>query len=190
MRVLLAVLLLFANALPGPGQGTADSTRAPKWAARAQFAGMQGLVSTGLLWTVPDGRLQIGALYGHSPDRHSGTDFHGAILRATGAWFPVHKQQCGKWSMSPTVSLSAVMELGGISFFRLPDRYPDDYYGPQALHGLLSIGGRLGHPVRGGRLALTAEAVTLDTYLWYGIIQRQIKFKGMWSMALGVEYHF
>ncbi len=82
------------------------------------------------------------------------------------------------------------MEMGDISFFLLPSQYPDGYYGPQALHGLLSIGGRVGHPVGAGRLALTAEAVTLDTYLWYGIIQHQIKVKNMWNLALGVEYYF
>mgnify|MGYP001467590854 CR=1 FL=1 len=188
MRSLAFIFL--AAALPLFGETGPDSTLAPRWSARAQFAGMQGLVSGGLLWNIPDGRLQLGALYGSAPAGHGGKTYHAAIMRATGSWFPIHEAQVGRWSLSPIASISAVLEMSGIAFLALPPDYPKGYYAPQALHGVLSLGGRLGRVGPEGGWSVTAEAVTLDTYLWYGIIQRQVEVHQIWSLALGLEYHF
>jgi hypothetical protein len=189
MRTVLAYLLLLAT-IGGNAQTDSALIRAPKWTARAQVAGMQGLVSGGALWNVPDGRLQMGAQYGFAPAANGSKAYHGLVLRATGSWFPIHKPQFGKWNLSPIASLSAVLEVGGIAFLALPPDYPKGYYAPQAIHGLLGLGGRLGQVGQDGGWSFTAEAVALDTYLWYGIIQQQIEVRNMWNLALGAEYHF
>ncbi len=182
--------LLFALAVGATGQVVPDTMRAPRWTVRTQFAGMQGTLSTGLFRNMPEGRLHVGAQYGFAPSRNGGKAYHGAILRATGSWFPIHRPQFGKWNLSPIMSLAAAWELGGIAFLSLPKNYPDDYYAPQSLHGLLSFGGRVGRVGDDGSWSFTAEAVTMDTYLWYGLIQQQIKIHNMWNLALGLEYHF
>lgn len=173
-------------------QAGADSlhTHAPRWTVRGQFAGMQGLASLGALWNTPDGRLQLGASYGHAPGRHGDVDFHCAALRAAGSWFPMHRPQVGRWNLSPTASLTAMLEVSGITFLFLPPEYPKGYYLPQAIHGLLGLGGRLGYLGTTGQWAITAELVTMDTYLWYSIIQHEVDFHRIWNLALGVEYRF
>ena len=167
-----------------------DSLRAPLWTARAQFAGMQGTLSGGVLWNIPDGRLQAGVMYGYSSPQDGIPDFHGLAVRANGSWFPLHKATVGDWHLSPTLAITGLLELGDHSFLSLPDQYPDDYYGQQALHALFAVGGRLGRMHQGWGWAFTAETVALDTYLWYAISQRSTPFTDAWSLALGAEVYF
>lgn len=187
LPVLLSVVLMALNA---NAQDDGEIGRAPRYTIRTQFAGMQGLISGGMLWNLPDGRLRLGAMYGYDPGRYGGTDLHAAILRANGSWFPIHQTRIGKWSVSPIASLSAMLELGGITFLTLPDQYPAGFYSPQSIHGLLGLGIGAGRINSEGGWLLTAEAVSLDTYLWYGLSQRQVKFTQLWNLALGVEYYF
>jgi hypothetical protein len=120
----------------------------------------------GLLWNVPDGRLQLGALYGHAPAVNGAKPFHVAVLRVAGSWFPMQMPRTGRWTISPTASVSALFDLSGTAFYALPPEYPKGYYSPQAVHGLLAVGGRVGRIHPGGSVAFTAELVALDTYLW------------------------
>jgi len=189
MKPLLMMLLGMSSGLLA-AQSDSVHHRAPRFAARGQFAGMQGIGSGGLLWNLPDGRLQLGALYGHSPAKLGANAFHGAALRVSSAWFPVHKAVKGRWTMSPTLSITTLFELGGTAWFRLPPEFPDGYYGPNAIHALLAIGGRAGQVDKDGGWIFTMETVALDTYLWYSFIMREVPFHSAWSLALGAEYHF
>ena len=132
----------------------------------------------------------MGMLYGHAPAGDGGGAFHGLVLRVTGALFPIHKPMHGPWSVTPTASISALIDLSENTWLIPPPEFPRGYYGPTGLHGLLAIGGRLGHWQRGRAWALTVETVALDTYLWYAISRKSIPFSDAWSLALGVEHHF
>lgn len=189
MRMLLASMLLLLGGLVRAQVDTAPE-RAPRWTARGQFAGLQGAGSVGLLWNVPDGRLQLGALYGHAPAVNGAKPFHAAVLRVAGSWWPMQKPQAGRWTISPTAAVSALFDLSGTAFYALPPQYPEDYYRPQAVHGLLAFGGRVGRLHPGGSVAFTAELVALDTYLWYALSQPTIGLHEPWSLALGLEVAF
>ena len=184
VTILCTLLPVWLVALP-------DSLRAPRWSVRAQFAGMQGTLSGGVLWNTPDGRLQAGAMYGFSDARNGVPEFHGLAFRANGSWFPLHRSTMGRWHVSPTLAVTGLLELGDHAFLSLPEHYPDDYYGQHALHALVAVGGRMGRMHRSGRgWAFTVETVALDTYLWYAISQRSTPFTDAWSLALGAEVYF
>jgi hypothetical protein len=189
MRVLLTSLLVLIGTAVW-AQADAAPGRAPRWTARGQFAGLQGAGSVGLLWNVPDGRLQLGALYGHAPAVNGAKPFHAAVLRVAGSWWPMQKPQAGRWTISPTAAVSALFDLSGTAFYALPPEYPKGYYCPQAVHGLLAVGGRVGRIHPGGSVAFTAEVVALDTYLWYALSQRTVGLHEPWSLALGLELSF
>ena len=184
----LAILLAFLQ--PAWLLAQPDSLRAPRWTARTQFAGLQGTISGGVLWNIPDGRLQAGVLYGFSESRDGAPEFHGLAFRVNGSWFPLQRATLGDWHVSPTAVITGLLEVGEHAHLTLPDHYPDGYYGPHALHALFAVGGRAGRMNRGWGWAFTAETVALDTHLWYAISQRSTPFTDAWSLALGAEVYF
>lgn len=187
MRPLVLCLLL---ALPIGSVASDDTLRAPRWSARAQFAGMQGAVSMGGLWNNRDGRLQAGLLYGYAPARDGIEAFRALAFRLNGSLLPMRNGRLGKWHLSPTMALTGLLEFGTHAYLTQPDGVPDGYYGQQALHALIAFGGRGGRCNDRYGWSLTAEAVALDTYLWYSVIQRSVPFVEAWSLALGAEFHF
>jgi hypothetical protein len=189
MRLLIGIGCMLAAVLSHAQMDTTLS-RAPRWSARGQFAGLQGAGSFGLLWNAPAGRLQLGALYGHAPSSQGSQPFHVAVLRLNGSLFPVHKPQWGRWSVTPTLALSGMFDLSGTGHYALPAQYPEGYYAPSAVHALLSLGARAGRQHKGGSVAFTAELVALDTYLWYAIDHPGIGLHEAWSLALGLEVAF
>ena len=190
MKRWLLILCSASSLITAWGQPQPDSLRAARWTARTQVAGMQGLVSAGALWNPPDGRLQLGALYGFAPAANGAQAFHALVLRVTGALLPLHQPVCGRWTFSPVLSLSMLADVSGTTWLVLPEEFPDGYYGPNGLHGLLGVGGRVGRTNACNGWALTLETVALDTPLWYAISQSAAPFHEAWSLAVGFEYHF
>ncbi|MCB0794228.1 MAG: hypothetical protein KDB88_05780 [Flavobacteriales bacterium] len=187
MRVQLLLPLLLTGIL---AHAQEDTTRAPVWTLRTQFAGYQGTVGAGILWNVPDGRAQVGLLYGFSAPQYDLPAFHGLALRLTGSWFSLDRSTIGRWHLSPTMAITGLLELGDLAYLSIPKEYPDGYYPPQAFHALLSLGGRVGRIEHGKGWSFSVETVALDTYLWYAISQRETPFLDAWSLALGAEFHF
>jgi hypothetical protein len=184
----IAILLLHRTA--APAQTDSIPRHVPRWSARTQFAGQQGTGSVGLQWSSRTGRWQAAALYGYSPAQGLPRAFHAAVLRCTVQPARFDRVLHSHWSLSPILSASGLVELGGISFLALPSEYIEDYYSPQAAHALLSIGLRASHPARNGRIAFTVETVSLDTHLWYALRDSSIRFSDAWSLALGLEWYF
>ncbi len=155
---------------------------------RFQFAGLQGQFSAGALVNFKNERIQLGLMYGYRSGQLGANDYQGITLRS--AWALRDRQLSKTISFAPHFAFSASLEVGGTTFFFLPDEFPPDYYGPQSLHGIIGLGGKLKMDTGKGQLAFTAETVTLDTYLWYFIIQDEVSFPSIWSLSLGLEYRF
>lgn len=189
MRLMIGIGCMLAAVLSHAQMDTTLS-RAPRWSARGQFAGLQGAGSFGLQWNAPDGRSQVGVLYGHAPSVQDSRPFHVAVLRLNGSLFPMNRPCRGRWTLSPTLALSAMFDLSGTGHYALPPQYPEGYYAPSAVHALLAVGGRAGRLHKDGGVALTVELVALDTYLWYAIDHPGIGLYEAWSLALGVEVAF
>lgn len=102
----------------------------------------------------------------------------------------MHRPCRGRWTVSPTLAVSATFDLSATGHYALPPQYPEGYYAPSAVHALLALGGRAGRLHKGGGLALTVEMVALDTYLWYAIDHPGIGLHEAWSLALGLEVAF
>ena len=155
---------------------------------RIQFAGLQGMFSGGALMNFKNERIQLGLMYGFSPGKLGANDYQGVTIRSVWSLrdYPIND----RFAIAPHIAISVNLEVGGTTFFFLPEEFPEDYYAPQSLHGIVGIGGKLKMDTGKGQLALTLETVTLDTYLWYTIIQREIRFYEAWSLSLGLEYRF
>lgn len=144
-------------------------------------------MSCGVHHTFPKERFTLGLMYGFSPATDLARAYHGISLRSS---FSKYQLKMGDFRFRPYVLLTANLEIGGTAFLSLPDQFPDEYYAPQALHAIGGIGLRTTRKLGNGELSFTMETVTLDTYMWYTIIQKQINFHEAWSMALGLEYRF
>lgn len=182
-KALLFISLLFAGTL----LAQRDTSKVLDLSTRFQFAGLQGTFSTGVFHNFKKDHFMLGLMYGFSPSGEFSRAYHGITLRSTYAWRALEK---GTFKFEPYVQISANLEVGKTAFFSLPDNFPDDYYGPQSLHAIGGVGVKTKTRLGLGELALTLETVTLDTYLWYLIIQKQIDFEEVWSMSLGLEYRF
>ena len=93
--------------------------------------------------------------------------------------------------VSPAASLNLLVETGRHSYLSLPDRFPPGYYMAPLPRITLGLGGRLDHQITGAGpftgLAFTAEAVGLDTYLWYAVSERGFPLHAAFGLSLGLE---
>lgn len=189
-------IIFFINGSPDARASTAiDSTRLKKWFVPhyvpIQFAGNIGLISTGLGYTSDHENYQLSILYGYVPASVAQTRVH--MLTAKNM-FPLTRYALrNNQTLIPYAGLGLTLEIGGISFFKMPSHYPDSYYDfPKNLHVLAFGGVRMEHIfqddvafLRG--MELYAEAGTVDVYIWYKAISNEIKFRQIFNLAFGVN---
>lgn len=196
MSVMVRAVTLFVLLLPAIVTiAQVDSTEsAPysKWQVRAQGFGYQGLLSIGGGPVLFKGVWRPGLMYGWSPSTDWRSTVHTIILRNDIVLpFQLAKTQ---WSLAPTFSANLLFDTGGHSFLVLPDNYPDGYYRTTAVHATFGLGGRIGHATKGNEfpreVGLSMELVTLDTYAYWALTQREIPFSEAISLAFAVDVMF
>lgn len=193
MRLFILALILSAS---GNANATlSDSTRAKKWYEPhfipLQFAGNIGFLSTGVGYTSNNRNYQLALMYGYVPQSVAKSTIH-AITAKNNFPFGIYGLKNNK-TLIPYLGLGLTVEVGGNAFFRMPSHFPESYYDfPKNLHVIAYGGARLQHffdeDVRWLRgMEFFGEAGTVDVYLWYRTISRQIKFRQMFSVAIGVN---
>lgn len=169
------------------GQSDSSWVTPERVSLRGQFAGQQGMVSFGGLLNLEHDRIQFGIMYGFAPGEIETPDFHGITLRSTWALPALVISKQKNIDLSVYASVSAMLEVGGISFFTVPEGFPERYYFPQSLHGIFGGGIKLRFKGLDAPCSLSVETVSLDTHLWYLISQKQVHFLDAWSLSLGLE---
>lgn len=189
--ILIFVTFPVVTTTAGPG----DSTRIKRWYLPhylpVQFAGNIGFLSTGVGYTSNNENYQLSLLYGYAPRAMAGVEIHTIAAKNI---FPLSRHAMkNSQTLIPYVGLGLTVEIGGNSFFRQPDHYPEGYYDfPKNLHVIAYGGVKLQRLLpddfrmfRG--VEFFAEAGTVDIYLWYKAMSNQIKFHQVFSLALGVN---
>lgn len=189
--ILIFVTLPIAATTAGPG----DSTRIKRWYLPhylpVQFAGNIGFLSTGVGYTSNNENYQLSVLYGYAPRAIAGAEIHTIAAKNV---FPLsHYAMKNNQTLIPYIGLGLIAEVGGNSFFRQPDHYPEGYYDfPKNLHVIAYGGAKVQRLFRDERgifhgVEYFAEVGTVDIYLWYKAMSNQIKFHQVFSLALGVN---
>lgn len=176
--------------------GSDDSTRMRRWYlphyVPVQFAGNTGFFSTGAGFTSRHQNYHLDLLYGYVPRSVAGMSVHTVTAKN---YFPFGRFMLNRnEALIPYIGLGVSLEVSGIAFFEMPGHFPDSYYDfPKNLHALAYGGVRLQHLfddevgwLRG--MELYAEAGTVDVYIWYKTMAREIGLREIFSLALGVNF--
>lgn len=193
MRLFLLALILTTSA--NAFANLSDSTHRRRWYVPhfvpLQFAGNIGFLSTGVGYTSRNRNYQFALMYGYVPRSVARSTIH-TITAKNNFPFGIYGLKNNK-TLIPYLGLGLTVEVGGNAFFRMPSHFPESYYDfPKNLHVIAYGGARLQHlfddevtRLRG--MEFYAEAGTVDVYLWYRTISRQIKFRQILSVAIGVN---
>jgi len=190
--LLLIVLSLFTNAF------AQDSNLIKKKAwyipdySKVQFAGNIGYVSVGLGYQFFNNHLCTELLYGYVPVSISEADeIHIITIKNT---FPIFTKKVSNFTLSPITGFTASFETGNNSFLKLPDKYPDGYYGTNAFHFTLFIGASVHKNFINSKIIngvdLYFELGTVESYLWYAITSKEVSINEIFSSAIGINLFF
>jgi hypothetical protein len=158
-----------------------------------QYAGNIGMVSAGVGYNVAGDKVHITLMDGFTPASVAGSNINVVALK--GSYDIILIPLLRTKELIPYAGLAATFETSGNGVYKkLPDRYSDrKYYKMSAFHANVFAGAKLRMPVgtrQRQRLELYAETGTVDSYLYYYLKNSSMNFTDMFSMALGMSYHF
>lgn len=154
-----------------------------------QFAGNIGFLSVGFGYESFLGRLSSDLIVGYVPLFIGDATIITIAQKNTfkGRNFRFHKMK----SFYPTVGFSVNIETGNNSFLQLPSRYPEGYYGTNAIKvGLftgLSYKGKVNATSAFKQITYYAEVGTLASYIYYNFMQEDYFNTDIFSLALGLK---
>jgi len=190
MRRWLSIVVLTSLATIALPQDEPPDPKSPRqWRVRGQFAGHQGLGSVGAGPLLAKGLWRPALMYGFAPADAYRTAVHQVILRNDFVFMQGRGRS--RLHVAPAASLNLLMETGRHSYLRLPERFPRGYYMAPLPRATVGVGGRLAQrslargPFR--EWAFTAEAVALDTYLWYAVSERGFPLWNAFGLSFGAE---
>ncbi len=100
--------------------------------AKVQTGGLRGRYSAGLGYAAFDDILNVGLLYGYSPNEVNDSGVSTLSLEVSARPFEV---RAGQFRFQPLeVGLGVLYAIGDQFEFRYPDRYSSGYYRPTAFH--------------------------------------------------------
>jgi hypothetical protein len=155
-----------------------------------QFAGNIGLLSVGIGYTRPRDHYQLSLVYGYAPAKFAGVRIHTVTARNI---FHLYRHQMNRrQTLLPFAALGLSAELGGRSFFTQPDVMPYQYYRfPKSVHAIASAGLKLRQVtprIKGfKRLEFFVEGSTVDAYIWYKFLSKDVRFRDILSLSAGVH---
>jgi hypothetical protein len=156
-----------------------------------QFAGNIGFISAGIGYTRPRDRYQLSLVYGYAPEKYAGVRIHTITARNI---FHIYRHHLNKrQTLLPYAALGVSGELGGRSFFIQPDIMPDKYYRfPKSVHVIASGGLKLRQmtsKIKGfERMEFFIEGSTVDAYIWYKFLSKDVRFRDIMSLSAGVHF--
>ena len=159
---------------------------------KMQFAGNIGFISLGVGYEVFEDVLFSELLYGYVPESVSGAKkIHLITLKNT---FPIFTKEIGSnYAISPIAGFTASYDVGPTTFTTLPSKFPKGYYIANSIHFTLFAGAKVHKKfVRSNffkGIDMYAELGTVETYLWYAITSKEVKFNDAFSPAIGLNLY-
>jgi hypothetical protein len=159
---------------------------------KIQFAGNIGLFSAGFGYQFFNNQLHSELIYGYVPASVSKAKvIHTITIKNT---FSILNKEIKAITLSPITGFTSSLETGNNSFLKLPDKLPNGYYNTNAFHFTIFVGAK-GHKDFSNNSAIKGvdlyfELGTVDTYLWYAIIAKEVKINQIFSSALGINLYF
>jgi len=190
--ILFIALLFFSNVFGQDSTLIKDKAWYLPDYTKIQFAGNIGFFSVGFGFQFFNNHLYSELLYGYVPASISKAEkIHTITIKNT---FPVFTKEINKIALSPITGFTASFETGNNSFLKLPDKYPKSYYNTNAFHFTLFIGAKV-HKNFGYQKFIKGADVyfelgTVDRYLWYAILSKEVKFNQILSSAIGINLYF
>jgi hypothetical protein len=160
--------------------------------AKMQFAGNIGFVSVGIGYEIFEDVLFSELLYGYVPESISRADrIHLITIKNT---FPILKKEIGKnLTISPIAGFTTTLDIGTTTFTTLPNKYPDGYYVPTAVHFTIFGGISIHQNFKNFKIFKGAdfyvEVGTVESYLWYAITSREVTMQNIFSLDVGVNFY-
>ena len=189
---LFIALLFFSNAFAQDSTLIKDKAWFLPGYAKIQFAGNIGFFSVGFGYQFLNNHLYSELLYGYVPVSISKAEkIHTITIKNT---FPIFTKKINKIALSPITGFTASFETGNNSFLKLPDKYPKGYYSTNAFHFTFFIGTLVHKDFINSKIIngadLYFELGTVDTYLWYATISKEVKINKIFSFAIGLNLYF
>lgn len=155
-----------------------------------QYAGNIGMVSSGVGYASQRDTYQLSLVYGYTPASMGGVTVHTVAVRNVFhiTRFPISDQK----ALVPYGALGVALELGGRSWFSLPDNMPKDYYNfPKSIHAIPALGIKLrtindSEGIFSGA-EFFVEASSVDVNVWYKFISSDVKMGQIVSLSFGVN---
>ena len=172
-----------------------DSIPARRWYVPdflpIQYAGNIGFLSAGIGYSTRVRNYHASLMYGYVPKSVAQTYIHTIALKNT---FPITRYALkNNQVLVPYIGAGVSFELSGNAFFRQPDHFPESYYDfPKNIHALLYGGAKVQHLFEDTVMGMHGvefflEAGTIDVYLWYKSMSRDIKLNEIFTLAFGVN---
>lgn len=156
---------------------------------KAQFAGNIGVVSAGFGYQTFGGKIMSDLMVGYAPKFITNAEIVTIVQKNTfqGRNFKKNKLQ----RIYPIAGFSINIETGRNSFLKLPDRYPEGYYGTNAITYSIFSGltyqGKVNNKAFVRQLEYYCEVGTLATYVYYNYMRKEYLNPDILSLALGVN---
>lgn len=155
-----------------------------------QYAGNIGLISGGIGYASQRDTYQLSLVYGYVPPSVGGVKIHTISVKNVFHLTRFHINETK--TIVPYAALGVSLEVGGRSWFFLPENMPPGYYSfPKSIHAIPGLGIKL-RTLKRSRGFFTgaeffAEASSVDVNVWYKFISNEVKMNQIVSLALGVN---
>ncbi len=157
-----------------------------------QFAGNIGFFSAGFGYQLLNKHYYPEILYGFVPSSISkAKNIHTITLKNT---FSITNKEFNTIIISPITGFTASVETGNNSFLKLPDKYPKGYYSTNAFQVTFFVGAKVHKNFINTKIIKGAdlyfELGSVDTYIWYAILSKEVKINQIFSSAIGINLYF
>jgi len=159
---------------------------------KVQFAGNIGVLSAGFGYQFLNNHLYSELLYGYVPASISKAEvIHIITIKNT---FPIFNKEFYTITLTPITGFTTSFETGNNSFLKLSDKYPSGYYSSNAFHFTFFVGVGAhksfiaNSAIKG--VDLYVEVGSVDTYIWYSIVSKEVKINQILSSVIGINLYF
>ena len=186
------ILLVFVKSFAQEKDSIQDKSWYTPDYVKMQFAGNIGFLSVGAGYQLFNDVLYTELLYGFVPKSISRSEnIHLITLKNT---FPLYRKKIGKdLTLIPIAGIAVTYDVGSTTFTTLPDKFPEGYYFPTAFHATLYAGAMVHQDFKNKSIFKGAdfylEVGTIESYLWYAVVNESVTFKNVFSTSVGVNFY-
>jgi len=191
-KTVILICLLWPFSLTLSAQDKREGSWYKPDLVKYQFAGNIGFMSVGVGYNWWREVAQTDIMYGFVPEHHGDAVIHTFTVKNTFSIYEFNILK--KYNLSPTMGFSISLEPGENSYMRVPDRYPDDYYGPNNIYACLNLGLKSNFKFKEERyfssVDVYTEINTVADYGFYNAIAKEDHSLIIYSLAIGINMFF